>query len=175
MSLAPGVYARFQTNQGTFLARLFADQAPDTVANFTGLASGDKDFVDPKTRQKARRPFYDGLPFHRIIPEFMIQGGDPLGTGTGGPGFQFKDEFHPQLSHREAGTLSMANAGPNTNGSQFFITVAPTPWLDQRHSVFGQVIEGLDVVKRISELPRDRQDRPKQPVTIEKLSIERVA
>ncbi len=174
MPLKPGLYARFQTNHGAFVARLFPEQAPETVANFTGLASGQKEFVDPKTRQKARRPFYDGLQFHRVIPDFMIQGGDPLGTGTGGPGYQFQDEFHPDLRHGEAGMLSMANAGPNTNGSQFFVTVAPTPWLDNRHTVFGQVVEGLDVVKRISEAPRDRQDRPKQPVTIEKLTIETV-
>lgn len=175
MALAPGLYARFTTNQGNFLARLFEQEAPETVKNFAGLAEGSKEFTDPKTRQKARRPFYDGLVFHRVIPDFMIQGGDPLGTGTGGPGFSFQDEFHPQLKHSGAGMLSMANSGPNTNGSQFFVTVAATPWLDRRHSVFGQVVEGLDVVKKISELPRDSQDRPKQPVVMESVKIERVA
>lgn len=175
MALTPGLYARFATNHGNFLARLFDAEAPETVRNFVGLADGTKEFVDPKTRQNTRRPFYDGLIFHRIIPDFMIQGGDPLGSGVGGPGYQFKDEFHPGLNHGEAGMLSMANAGPNTNGSQFFITVAPTPWLDRKHSIFGRVVEGMEVVTRISELPRDGRDRPLQPVKIEKLTIERVS
>ena len=174
MALAPGIYARFTTNQGDFLARLFAAEAPKTVENFVGLAEGTKEFIEPKTRQKTRRPFYDGLIFHRVIPDFMIQGGDPLGSGVGGPGYQFADEFHASLNHGEAGMLSMANAGPNTNGSQFFITVAATPWLDRKHSVFGKVVEGLDVVKRIAAVPRDRNDRPREAVTIEKVTIERV-
>lgn len=174
MALTPGLYARFATNHGTFVARLFDAEAPETVKNFVGLAEGTKEFLDPNTRQKVRRPFYDGLTFHRIIPDFMIQGGDPQGTGVGGPGYQFKDEFHPQLKHAEPGMLSMANAGPNTNGSQFFITVAATPWLDRRHSVFGKVEEGYEIVKQVSQMPRDSQDRPLQPVVIQKLTIERV-
>ncbi|HZT72935.1 MAG TPA: peptidylprolyl isomerase [Terriglobales bacterium] len=174
MALAPGIYARFTTNHGNFLARLFAAEAPKTVENFVGLAEGTKEFLDPKTRQKTRRPFYDGLIFHRVIPDFMIQGGDPLGSGVGGPGYQFADEFHASLNHGEAGMLSMANSGPNTNGSQFFITVAATPWLDRKHSVFGKVVEGLDVVQRIAAVPRDRNDRPREAVTIERVTIERV-
>jgi len=153
---------------------LFAAEAPKTVENFVGLAEGTKEFLDPKTRQKTRRPFYDGLIFHRVIPDFMIQGGDPLGSGVGGPGYQFADEFHASLNHGEAGMLSMANSGPNTNGSQFFITVAATPWLDRKHSVFGKVVEGLDVVQRIAAVPRDRNDRPREAVTIERVTIERV-
>lgn len=175
MALPQGLYARFTTNHGSFLARLFDAEAPETVRNFVGLAEGTKEFVDPKTRQNTRRPFYDDLIFHRIIPDFMIQGGDPLGSGVGGPGYQFKDEFHPSLNHGEAGMLSMANSGPNTNGSQFFITVAPTTWLDRKHSIFGRIVEGMEVVKRISEMPRDGRDRPLQPVKIEKLTIERVS
>jgi peptidyl-prolyl cis-trans isomerase A (cyclophilin A) len=174
MPLDPGLYAHFTTSAGNFTARLFEGEAPKTVANFVGLAEGSKEFTDPRTRQRVKRPFYDGLIFHRVIPDFMIQGGDPLGTGTGGPGYRFEDEFHPSLRHSEPGMLSMANSGPGTNGSQFFITVAATPWLDKRHSIFGKVVEGYDVVKKISEVARDAQDRPRQPVTIESLRIERV-
>ncbi len=157
------VFAVFDTTEGRFKARLFADKAPDTVENFTGLAEGTK----------TGKPFYDGLVFHRVIPDFMIQGGCPEGTGRGGPGYKFADEFHPDLKHAKAGILSMANAGPNTNGSQFFITVAATPWLDNKHSVFGEIVEGYDVVKKISETPRGSQDRPKKDVQIRSVKIER--
>ncbi|MGH9415875.1 MAG: peptidylprolyl isomerase [Terriglobales bacterium] len=174
MPLSPGLYAHFSTTLGDFTARLFEAEAPQTVANFTGLAEGSKEFTDPKSGGKAKRRFYDGLVFHRVIPDFMIQGGDPLGTGTGGPGYRFADEFHPSLSHKEPGMLSMANAGPGTNGSQFFITVTPTAWLDRKHSIFGQVVEGYDVVAKIAQTPRDARDRPRTPVTIEQVRIERV-
>jgi len=166
------LHAHFTTSLGSFKIQLFDEDAPQTVANFVGLAEGTKEFVDPKTREKATRPFYDGLIFHRIIDGFMIQGGDPLGTGTGGPGYTFGDEFSAKLKHRGAGVLSMANAGPNTNGSQFFITLAATPWLDNRHTVFGEVVDGLDVVKKIG-VTATRNDRPVTPVTIESVKIER--
>src|SRR5690606_32085657 len=130
------MFAVFDTNKGKFKIKLFHDRVPKTVENFVGLAEGTKEFKDPKTNRKVKRNFYDGLVFHRVIDGFMIQGGCPLGTGTGGPGYQFADEFHSTLKHDKPGILSMANAGPNTNGSQFFITVAPTPHLDNRHSVF---------------------------------------
>lgn len=168
------LHAHFTTSEGRFRVRLFDEDAPKTVANFVGLAEGTLEFTDPTTRQKAKRPFYDGLMFHRVIAGFMIQGGDPLGTGTGGPGYQFADEFSPTLRHRGAGTLSMANAGPNTNGSQFFVTLAATPWLDNRHTVFGEVVEGLDVVQKIGKAPtRQPGDRPVTQVTIESITIER--
>src|SRR5580704_9357798 len=170
----PGLYAIFETSEGNIVIRLFEKEAPKTVANFVGLAEGSKEFVDIRTASKAKRPFYDGLTFHRVIPQFMIQGGCPLGTGTGDPGYRFADEFHSSLRHDKAGKLSMANAGPNTNGSQFFITVAPTPWLDNKHAIFGDVVEGLDVAIKISELPRGANDKPKQPVILKSVSIERV-
>jgi len=144
------------------------------VANFIGLAEGTKEFADPRSGQKTKRPFFDGLTFHRVIPEFMIQGGCPLGTGTGGPGYRFADEFHKSLKHDKPGKLSMANSGPGTNGSQFFVTVAPTPWLDNRHTIFGEVVEGLDVAVKISALPRDGSDRPRTPVLLQNVKIERV-
>ncbi len=163
-----------ETSQGEIVCRLFEKEAPKTVANFVELAEGTKEFQDARTGQKTKRPFYDGLGFHRVIPEFMIQGGCPLGTGTGGPGYKFADEFHSSLRHDKPGKLSMANAGPNTNGSQFFITVVPTPHLDNRHSIFGEVVEGLNVALKISETPRDAHDRPRTPVMIRKVRIERV-
>ncbi|MGH9412678.1 MAG: peptidylprolyl isomerase [Terriglobales bacterium] len=175
IAVQPGLYARFSTSMGDFTARLFAQEAPLTVANFVGLAEGSKEFADPKTGAKVKRPFYDGLIFHRVIPDFMIQGGCPQGTGTGGPGYKFADEFHSSLNHSRPGMLSMANAGPGTNGSQFFVTVAPVSWLDGKHSVFGEVVEGYEVVEKISKTPRDGQDRPKTPVVMNKVTIERVA
>ena len=173
--MEPGTYAHFDTTEGSFVIRLFDKEAPNTVANFVGLAEGTKEWRDPATGQKKKAPYYDGIIFHRIIDGFMIQGGDPLGQGTGGPGYTFADEFHPSRRHDKAGVLSMANSGPNTNGSQFFITLAPTPHLDNRHSVFGEVVSGLDVVKRIGRVATGRQDRPVTPVVMNKVTIERVA
>ena len=174
MTRPPGTYAVLETTNGTIVCRLFDKETPNTVANFLALAEGTKEFTDARTRQKARRPFYDGLIFHRVIPDFMIQGGCPLGQGTGDAGYKFADEFHPSLHHDKPGKLSMANAGPNTNGSQFFITMAPTPWLDNKHSIFGEVVEGQDVANAISAVPRDSDDRPRTPVVVNKLRIERV-
>jgi peptidyl-prolyl cis-trans isomerase A (cyclophilin A) len=166
--------AHFTTSEGSFSVRLFEDEVPNTVANFVGLAEGTKEFTDPKGGQKAKRPYFDGLIFHRVIDGFMIQGGDPLGTGTGGPGYNFADEFNPKLRHAKAGMLSMANAGPNTNGSQFFITLAATPWLDNKHSVFGEVVEGMDVVQKIGKTPTSKPgDRPLKPIVIQSLKIAR--
>ncbi|HUR32961.1 MAG TPA: peptidylprolyl isomerase [Vicinamibacterales bacterium] len=167
------MHAHFTTTEGSFRIRLFDAEVPNTVANFVGLAEGTKEFVDPKTGQKATRPFYDGLIFHRVIDAFMIQGGDPLGTGTGGPGYRFADEFSPKLRHDKPGVLSMANSGPGTNGSQFFITLVPTPWLDNRHSVFGEVVEGLDVVQKIGRTQVGANDRPVKPIAIQSVVIER--
>ena len=173
MTRAPGTYVVLETSQGEIVCRLFEKEAPSTVTNFIGLVEGSKEFRDPRTGQKVKRPFYDGLTFHRVIPDFMMQGGCPLGTGTGGPGYSFGDEFHPSLRHDKPGKLSMANAGPNTNSSQFFITVAPTPWLDGRHTIFGEVVEGQEVTVKISQVPRDPNDRPREPVVIRKVRIER--
>ena len=168
------VHAEFATTEGSFTVRLFDQEAPETVANFVGLAEGTKEWTHPGTREKmTNTPFYDGIIFHRIIKDFMIQGGDPLGQGIGGPGYKFKDEFHPSLRHSKAGILSMANAGPNTNGSQFFITLGPTPHLDNRHAVFGEVVEGMDIVRRIGSTPTGRQDRPVKDVVINSVKITR--
>ena len=166
------VLARIETTQGDIVCRLFKKEAPQTVQNFIDLAQGKKEWADPKTGAKVKRPFYDGLVFHRVIPDFMIEGGDPRGDGTGGPGFQFEDEITPGLRFDEPGRLAMANAGPNTNGSQFFITVAKTPWLSGRHTVFGQVIQGQGVTSAISLVKRDTMDKPLQPVVIKKIVIE---
>jgi peptidyl-prolyl cis-trans isomerase A (cyclophilin A) len=170
----PGVYAHFSTTDGDFVVRLFDKEAPRTVENFAGLVEGTKEWTDPKTNQQVSRPFYDGLIFHRVIDGFMIQGGCPMGNGMGGPGFRFADEFAKSLRHDRVGILSMANSGPNTNGSQFFITLGPTPHLDNRHAVFGEVIEGLDVVKKIGKVATARQDRPVTDVVMKSVKIERV-
>jgi peptidyl-prolyl cis-trans isomerase A (cyclophilin A) len=156
-------FALFDTTEGKFKIKLFADKTPKTVENFVSLADG----------AKTGKPFYDGLIFHRVIPNFMIQGGCPEGTGRGGPGYKFADEFHPSLKHSKKGILSMANSGPNTNGSQFFITVAETSWLDNKHTVFGEVVEGYDVVEKISKVPKNSGDRPLKDVTINSVTIER--
>ena len=170
--LKPGVYAHFVTTEGDFTVKLFDKEAPMTVATFPGLAEGT---IDPATGKPGKsKPFYDGLTFHRIIEGFMIQGGDPRGTGTGGPGYKFADEFHPKLRHSKAGILSMANAGPNTNGSQFFITLGPTPHLDNKHSVFGEVVQGMDVIKKIGSVKTLPGDRPAKPVIMKTVTIERV-
>lgn len=163
-------YAIFDTSMGKFKAKLFADKAPETVKNFTDLAEGKSDKVDAKYKGKH---FFDGTKFHRVIPDFMIQGGDPLGNGTGGPGYTFKDEFAPGLTHNKVGLLSMANRGPNTGGSQFFVTVAKTPWLDGKHAIFGEVVEGYDIVEKISKTPKDSSDKPNTDVIIKSVTIER--
>jgi len=152
-------YAHFETTLGNFTVELFEDKTPKTVANFTGLAEGTIEWTHPKTREKHKKPYFDGIIFHRVIQGFMIQGGDPLGEGYGGPGYQFGDEFHPDLRHDRVGILSMANAGPNTNGSQFFVTLGPTPHLDRKHTVFGVVVKGLDVVEAIGKVKTGAQDR----------------
>jgi peptidyl-prolyl cis-trans isomerase A (cyclophilin A) len=170
--LTPGTYARFSTTDGEFTVRLFEDRAPLTVANFTGLAEGTKDPATGKPGQA--KPFYDGLVFHRVIDGFMIQGGDPLGNGRGGPGYTFADEFDPKVVFDRAGLLAMANRGPNTNGSQFFITLAATGWLNGKHTIFGEVVDGLEVVMKIGSVRTGPGDRPVTPVAIDKLAILRI-
>jgi len=166
--------AHFTTSEGTFTARLFDQDAPSTVGNFVGLAEGTKEWTDPRSGRKVKQAYYDGTIFHRIIAGFMIQGGDPLGQGTGGPGYTFADEFNPKLRHGKAGILSMANRGPNTNGGQFFITLDQTPWLNDKHTVFGEVVEGMDVVKTIGAAATSKPgDRPIKPITIQSVTIER--
>ncbi len=167
------MFAIFETTQGTFKVKLFADKAPKTVDNFVGLAEGTKEFTDAKTNKKTKRPFYDGLIFHRVIPNFMVQGGCPLGTGTGDPGYKFADEFGAGLKHDKPGKLSMANSGPNTNGSQFFITVAATPWLDGKHAIFGEVVENYELVKAISEVRTGANDKPAEAITVKHVKIVR--
>ena len=167
------ILAHFTTSEGNFTARLFDTDVPNTVANFVGLAEGSKEWTDPRSGRKTKEPYYNGTIFHRVIDQFMIQGGDPLGQGTGGPGYNFADEFSPKLRHAKAGMLSMANRGPNTNGGQFFITLAATPWLDNKHSVFGEIVEGMDIVKKIGSTSTSKPgDRPVKPITIQSIAIE---
>jgi len=165
--------ATLHTNQGQVVIRLFPDHAPKTVRNFVELAEGGRQWTDPRTGRATTDKLYDGTVFHRVIPDFMIQGGDPLGSGRGGPGYKFADEIHPDLAFDRPYLLAMANAGPGTNGSQFFITVAPTPWLNGKHTIFGEVIEGADVVDLISRVKSGSQDRPVEDVTIESVTVER--
>ena len=167
------VLAEFNTTEGNFTVRLYDQEAPNTVANFVDLAEGTKEWTDPRTNRKVKQPYYDGVLFHRVIDGFMIQSGDPLGQGVGGPGYTFADEFHPRLRHNKPGILSMANRGPNTNGGQFFVTLGPTPHLDDRHSVFGEVVEGMDVVRRIGSTPTGQHDRPVKDVVINHVTITR--
>jgi peptidyl-prolyl cis-trans isomerase A (cyclophilin A) len=175
MARPAGTYAIFETSMGNIVCKLFDKEAPKTVENFIGLAEGTKEFTNEIGGTKEKRNFYDGLVFHRVIPDFMIQGGCPRGDGRGGPGYTFQDEFHSSLKHSKTGKLSMANSGPNTNGSQFFITVAATPWLDNRHTIFGEVVEGQEVADKISKTPRDGSDRPRTPIVLQKVRIERLS
>ena len=174
MSRTAGTYAVFQTSEGKIVCRLFEKEAPKTVANFVELAEGNREWTHPTTGKKSKDRLYDKTIFHRVIPNFMIQGGDPQGTGTGGPGYRFEDETKGS-PHKfdKKGKLAMANAGPNTNGSQFFITVAATDWLTGNHTIFGEVVEGQDVVDKITATPRNRQDRPLKDVVLERVDIER--
>lgn len=176
MSHAPGTYALFHTSEGDIFCRLFDSEAPKTVANFVDLAEGKREWTHPVNNKKSNDRLFDGTVFHRVIPKFMIQGGDPAGTGFGGPGYKFEDETKGS-AHRfdRPGKLAMANSGPNTNGSQFFITVAATPWLTGNHTIFGEVVEGQEIVNKISEVDRDRSDKPRKAVVLETLTIQRVA
>jgi peptidyl-prolyl cis-trans isomerase A (cyclophilin A) len=175
MALTPGLYATFDTSEGKIVVRLFDKEAPKTVQNFVDLAEGKREWTHPGTRQKSSNPLYNGTIFHRVIPQFMIQGGDPMGSGMGGPGYQFEDETKGS-PHKfdKPGKLAMANSGPNTNGSQFFITTAATPWLTGNHTIFGEVIEGQDIAEKISNVPRNRQDKPNKEVAVNAVKIERV-
>ena len=175
MPRQPGTYAIFDTSEGTIVCRLFEKEAPKTVANFTDLAEGKREWTHPVSRKKSKDRLYDGTIFHRVIPDFMIQGGDPAGTGFGGPGYQFEDETKGSPhSFDKPGKLAMANSGPNTNGSQFFITIAPTQWLTGKHTIFGEVVEGYDVAEKIVATPRNRQDKPLKDAVVKSVVIERV-
>ena len=165
------LYATLKTTEGDITIQLYSKEAPKTVANFVGLASGEKEWTDPKTHEKTRRALYDGTIFHRVIPNFMIQGGDPLGNGTGDPGYRFEDEFKSALTFDKLGLLAMANSGPSTNGSQFFITVAKTPWLNNKHTIFGEVISGYDVVEKISKVATGAANRPNKEVVLTKVIV----
>ncbi len=175
MARTAGLYATFDTSEGQIVVRLFESEAPKTVKNFVDLAEGKREWTHPGTRQKSSNALYSGTIFHRVIPDFMIQGGDPMGTGFGGPGYQFEDETKGS-PHKfdKKGKLAMANSGPNTNGSQFFITVAPTPWLTGNHTIFGEVVEGQDIADKISNVARNRQDKPNKDVVLNAVKIERV-
>ncbi|MHB1613519.1 MAG: peptidylprolyl isomerase [Actinomycetes bacterium] len=172
--MSDALHAVLTTSEGQIRVVLFADHAPQTVRNFVGLATGEKEWTDSRTGKPTHAPLYDGTVLHRVIPGFMLQGGDPLGNGTGGPGYRFADEFHPELSFDRPYLLAMANAGPNTNGSQFFITVAATTWLNFKHTIFGEVADqdSRDVVDRIAALPTDGRDRPSSDVVVESVTIE---
>jgi peptidyl-prolyl cis-trans isomerase A (cyclophilin A) len=172
--MADTLTATLHTNQGQIVIRLLPDHAPKTVRNFVELAEGSREWTDPRTGRATTAKLYDGTIFHRVIPNFMIQGGDPLGSGRGGPGYEFADEFHPELSFDRPYLLAMANAGPGTNGSQFFVTVAATPWLNRKHTIFGEVIQGQDIVDKISHLKTGSQDRPVEDVIIESIDVQRV-
>ncbi len=165
--------AIFETNLGSFKVKLHSEKTPLTVDNFVGLAEGTKEWTDPKTGKKSNKKFYDGITFHRVISGFMIQGGDPLGNGTGGPGYTFKDEFDKSLRFDHPGVLAMANAGPSTNGSQFFVTVAELPRLNDKHTIFGDVVDGMDIVYKIAKTPTGAADRPVEPVVIKTITIQK--
>ncbi|MFB6155413.1 MAG: peptidylprolyl isomerase [Haloferacaceae archaeon] len=165
--------ATLHTNHGDITVELYEDRVPNTVENFVGLATGEKEWEDPETGETRTDPLYRDVLFHRIIGDFMIQCGDPTGTGRGGPGYTFDDEFHEDLRHDEAGVLSMANRGPDTNGSQFFITLGAQPHLDDRHAVFGKVVDGMDVVREIGSVPTDGDDRPREDVVLESVDVDR--
>lgn len=171
--MAEDLYATLHTTKGDIEVQLFPNHAPKTVRNFVELAEGGREWKHPRTGKQSTDPLYSGTVFHRVIPNFMIQGGDPLGTGTGGPGYQFADEFHPELTFSKPYLLAMANSGPGTNGSQFFITVAPTDWLNRKHTIFGEVTKGQDVVDAIATAKTGRNDRPAEDVVIESVEIER--
>jgi len=173
--MAEQLHATLKTSHGDIRVELFPNHAPKTVRNFTELAEGGREWTDPRTGTKTTKPLYDGTVFHRVISGFMIQGGDPLGTGTGGPGYRFADEFHPELAFERPYLLAMANAGPGTNGSQFFITVGPTPHLNSRHTIFGEVADGpsREVVDAIANTKTGPMDRPVEDVVIETIEIER--
>ena len=176
MPQTPGTYATFNTTQGKIVIRLFESEAPVTVKNFIDLAEGKKEWTHPTTREKSSNKLFDGTIFHRVIPNFMVQGGDPAGTGMGGPGYRFEDETKgSKHSFDKPGKLAMANSGPNTNGCQFFITVAATPWLTGNHTIFGEVVEGQDIADKISTVPTAAQDKPRTPVVLESVTIERVS
>jgi peptidyl-prolyl cis-trans isomerase A (cyclophilin A) len=173
-TLVPGageLRATFETSMGAITVRLLDEEAPRTVANFVALATGQVEWTDPATGQKTKRPLYSGTQFHRVIPDFMIQGGCPLGRGTGGPGWKFGDEIVPSLRHDRPGVLSMANSGPNTNGSQFFLCEVPTPWLDGKHAVFGYVVSGQELIARIARVPSGPGNRPNTPVTLNQVAV----
>jgi peptidyl-prolyl cis-trans isomerase A (cyclophilin A) len=165
-------YATLETSKGPIRVRLFPDTAPKTVENFIGLATGGKPWRNPTTGAQEQGSLYEGTIFHRVIPNFMVQGGDPLGTGRGGPGYQFEDEVSGPHRFDRPGYLAMANAGPNTNGSQFFITQAPTPWLDGKHTIFGEVVEGMEVVDAMATVDRDPMDRPVEDLRLERVTVE---
>ena len=176
MALSPGTYAIFNTTEGKITVRLFPEDAPVTVANFIDLAEGNREWTHPVTGAKSKSKLYDGTIFHRVIPQFMVQGGDPAGTGMGGPGYKFADETRgSRHGFQQPGKLAMANAGPNTNGSQFFITTVNTDWLTGKHTIFGEVIEGQEIADKITQVPRGAHDKPVKPIVLESVVIERVA